>query len=248
MGEETGANAARFSPEADDVFGRIADRYDGLCDLFSLGAHRLWKQHMARRLAEVLADQPRAVVLDLASGTGDIPLRLLRRLPLGERRLWVTDLSDAMLAKARTKLADAPPGLTYDLADAEALASFADGSVNVISISFAMKICDRARVIGEVRRVLAPGGWFFCLEASTIPLPWLRGAYLAYMDWCLPLIARLATGGDRSAYDYLLRGVHDFPDGPDLAAELRLAGFDTVTHKPLTLGIVALHRARQPAG
>lgn len=240
------ANAAGFSPEEDDVFGRIADRYDRLCDLFSLGAHRLWKQRMARRLAEVLADLPHATILDLASGTGDIPLRLLRRLPLGGRRLWVSDLSDAMMAKARTRLPASLPGMSFARIDAEALDGVADGTVDVISISFAMKICDRARVIAQARRVLKPGGWFFCLEASSIPLPWLRRAYLAYMDWCLPLIARLATGGDRSAYDYLLRGVHDFPDAPSLSRELGSAGFEAVTHEHLTLGIVALHRARQP--
>ena len=237
---DTQPNAARFLPGQDDVFARIARRYDLLCDLFSLGAHRLWKSRMARRLAERGGD----TLLDLASGTGDIPLRLLRR-PGAPTTLWVTDLSPAMLDLAREKLSEAT-ACRFAFADAESLADFADNSVDLVSISFGMKICDRRRVTAEAFRVLKPGGGFFCLEAARIPWPWLHGAYLAYMDWCLPLIATLAVGGDRSAYDYLLRGIHDFPSQARLAAEFVEAGFIGVTYENLTFGIVALHAATKP--
>jgi ubiquinone/menaquinone biosynthesis C-methylase UbiE len=66
------------------------------------------------------------------------------------------------------------------------------------------------------------------------------------MDLCMPLIGRLATGGDASAYAYLLRGVHEFPDQLALARELREQGFQDVTFESLSLGIVALHRAVKP--
>jgi ubiquinone/menaquinone biosynthesis C-methylase UbiE len=96
--ETTSQNAAVFRPESDDVFARIAGRYDRLCDIFSLGIHRVWKAHMARRAAA----EDGAVVLDVASGTGDIPLRLLRR---GSKAttIWVTDLCPQMLEMARAK-------------------------------------------------------------------------------------------------------------------------------------------------
>ena len=67
-----GSNAAAFAPAQDDVFARIAGRYDLLCDLFSFGIHRLWKRGMASAIAKHRGD----VLLDLASGTGDIPVRL----------------------------------------------------------------------------------------------------------------------------------------------------------------------------
>jgi ubiquinone/menaquinone biosynthesis C-methylase UbiE len=67
------------------------------------------------------------------------------------------------------------------------------------------------------------------------------------MDWCLPLIARMATGGDASAYNYLLRGVHDFPRQREFACELEKAGFADVTFENLTCGIVAIHRGVKPA-
>ena len=66
------------------------------------------------------------------------------------------------------------------------------------------------------------------------------------MDWCLPLIARIATDGDRGAYDYLLRGIHDFPGAPQLANEIAAFGFSGVSYRYLTLGIVALHVAQKP--
>lgn len=237
----THLNAAGFRSERDDVFGRIAGRYDLLCDLFSVGMHRLWKRGMARRMSR----HPGEVVLDVASGTGDIPLRLARRGGR-PRELMVTDISDNMLAMARRKLESCGVNLSFRILDAENLVELPDGSVDVYSISFGMKICDRARVVREAMRVLKPGGRFYCLEAARIPARWLHAVYLAYMSWCMPLIGRIATGGDASAYLYLLRGVREFPDQREFAGELRDAGFADVGWRNMTLGIVALHEGRKP--
>ena len=235
------ANAGAFDPNADDIFGRIAHRYDRLCDIFSLFAHRLWKSRMAARIAR----EQGAVALDVASGTGDIPMRLLRRGG-GPAKILVTDICPQMLAQAEKKLAGAPRADLRRL-DAHAL-DLPDASVDVYSISFGMKICDRGRVVAEAYRVLRPGGVFYCLEAARIPFEPLHRLYLAYMDWCLPLSARVATGGDSSAYDYLLRGIHEFPEQRQFAAELEQQGFTRATYDNLTFGIVALHRAVKPGG
>ncbi len=233
-------NAAHFDPQADDVFGRIAGRYDRLCDIFSVFAHRLWKN----RIATLMSREQGALALDVASGTGDIPVRLLRKGG-GPQRILVTDISRQMLAQARKKLAGAGR-VEFRTLDAHAL-DLPDASVDTYSISFGMKICDRARVMSEAMRVLKPGGVFYCLEAARIPFDPLHRAYLLYMDLCLPTIARIATGGDSSAYNYLLRGVHDFPRQRDFASEMRQHGFDNVTFENLTFGIVAIHRGVKPA-
>ncbi|WP_420479870.1 ubiquinone/menaquinone biosynthesis methyltransferase [Brevundimonas sp. FT23028] len=237
-------NSADFRPTEDDVFGRIAGRYDRLCDVFSLGIHRFWKSRMAARIAA----EPPGVLLDLASGTGDIPCRLWRRLGArpGDWRLRVTDISPQMLAIARDKLAREGVVADVGLLDAGRI-DLPDASVDVVSMAFGLKITDRSRVLPEVLRVLKPGGVFLCLEASRVVVPGLHPLYLAYMDLCMPWIGRLATGGDASAYGYLLRGIHDFPDQRALAAELVRAGFDSVRFENLSLGIVALHRAVKPA-
>ncbi|MFN3515140.1 MAG: ubiquinone/menaquinone biosynthesis methyltransferase [Phenylobacterium sp.] len=234
-------NAAAFRPGEDDVFARIARRYDLLCDLFSLGAHRYWKARMARRIAQAGG----ASVLDLASGTGDIPRRLLRRPEFAGRSLWVTDLSPAMLEVAREKLAQAP-GVRCRTADAERLTGISANSFDIVSISLAMKICDRKAVLREALRVLRPGGLFFCLEAGRVRSPALRALYLEYMTWCVPLMAQLAAGGDRGAYDYLLKGIRTFPDADAFAGEIEAAGFTDVGYEPMTFGVVSLHYARKP--
>lgn len=246
MQERTAAadqdNAAAFVPAADDVFARIAGRYDRLCDIFSLGLHRGWKAHMAARMRRHVG----VVALDVASGTGDIPRRLIDGggQPL---LLWVTDICPQMLALARAKLAGAGEAVRFAGGDAERLADFADASVDLYSISFGMKICDRRRVLAEAHRVLRPGGRFYCLEAARIRPEALHRAYLAYMRFCMPLIGRLAAKGDASAYLYLLRGVSGFPDQDAFAREIGEAGFEAVSYRNLTFGIVALHEATKPA-
>lgn len=241
MGGKT--NAAAFDPAADDVFGRIADRYDRLCDVFSVFCHRVWKA----RMADCIARENGELALDVASGTGDIPVRLVRRLKNGggPAQIVVSDISEQMLAHARRKLAT-ETRVSVRILDAHAL-DLPSASVDVYSISFGMKICDRARVVAEAHRVLKPGGRFYCLEAARIPFAPLHQLYLTYMDWCLPFIARIATSGDASAYNYLLRGVHEFPDQKTFAAELTAAGFQSVTYENMTLGIVAMHRGMKPA-
>lgn len=234
-----GANSAAFDPAADDIFARIAGRYDRLCDVFSLYAHRLWKA----RIAALMAREQGAVALDVASGTGDIPIRLLRRGG-GPERIIVSDICPQMLTEAERKLKGAA-GVELRRLDAHQL-DVPDGSVDLYSISFGMKICDRTRVMTEALRVLKPGGVFYCLEAARIPFEPLHQLYLAYMDWCLPLIGKLATGGDASAYTYLLRGVREFPAQQEFAAEMRRLGFSDVRFENLTFGIVAIHRGVRP--
>jgi ubiquinone/menaquinone biosynthesis methyltransferase len=241
----THPNAAEFHASADNVFARIAGRYDRLCDVFSLLLHRGWKRRMAKKIAA----HPARIILDAGSGTGDIPLRVLKRQAAPARAtriLMVTDLCPEMLAMAKRKLPAPSASLQFALADAENFAGVESASVDLYSMSFGMKICDRSRAVAEAFRVLKPGGTFFCLEAARIPFEPLHLFYLAYMRWCLPLIGRIAANGDASAYDYLLRGVHDFPSQRAFAAELETAGFTRVTWENLTFGIVAIHEARKP--
>jgi ubiquinone/menaquinone biosynthesis methyltransferase len=194
-----------------------------------------------------MAQESGETVLDVASGTGDIPVRLLarmRRTGAGPCTIVVSDISGPMLAKARLKLGDEPCASVRVL-DAHQL-DVPDTSVDLYSISFGMKICDRSRVVAEALRVLRSGGVFYCLEAARIPFEPLHQLYLAYMDWCLPLIGRIAADGDASAYGYLLRGVHAFPAPRAFAAELVQAGFADVTWETMSLGIVAIHRGVKP--
>lgn len=237
-------NAAAFGSERDDVFGRIADRYDFLCDLFSLGIHRLWK----RKMASAIAAEQATIMLDVATGTGDIPYRITSAGILQEgQKLIVSDICPQMLAQAKHKLRGYDQSVEYRLLDAHHMPEIETDSVDQFSISFAMKICDRRRVMEEALRVLKPGGVFYCLEASRIPIRFVQALYLKYMQLCMPYIGKAATGGDESAYLYLLRGIKEFPDAPDFARELEATGFEGVTFQRLGAGITALHRGVKPS-
>lgn len=236
-------NAAGFSTNTDDVFGRIAARYDLLCDLFSFAIHRHWK----RRVADLIASENWSEFLDAASGTGDIVLRVLERQK-SPGRVVASDISPQMLEVARRRLAGAPQPVELRVLDAHSMPTVASNSVDLYSMSLGLKICDRTAALNEAFRVLTPGGRLIVLEASNIRWRWLQRAYLAYMSVCMPAIGCLATGGDASAYQYLLQGIREFPSAEGLAEEISSAGFDEVRFERLSFGIVAIHSARKPVG
>ncbi len=235
-------NAAAFTPAADDVFGRIANRYDFLSDVFSFGIHRLWK----RRVANVIASENWSTLLDGATGTGDIILRVLAHESVQGRTIIASDISPQMLAIARRRLAAHADRVSIMQLNAEAMEQVPGNSQDAYSISLCLKICNRKLALREALRVLKPGGRIVVLEASNIPWRIVHAAYLAYMSLCMPLLGWLATGGDASAYRYLLEGIREFPSAEALAAEMAEAGFCDVSFERLSFGIMAVHVARKP--
>jgi demethylmenaquinone methyltransferase/2-methoxy-6-polyprenyl-1,4-benzoquinol methylase len=225
------------------VFGRIASRYDLLCDLFSFGIHRFWKRAVARRIAS----EDWNTLLDGASGTGDIVLRLLAHQETSGRTVIASDISPKMLAIAERRLKSHAGKVRFTQLDVEALSPIASGSVDAYSMSLGLKICNRRRALDEAFRILRPGGRLILLEASHIPWKPLNVAYLAYMSVCMPALGWLATGGDSSAYKYLLQGIRGFPTAEALADEILGHGFEHVAFERQTLGIVAIHTARKPS-
>lgn len=129
-----------------------------------LDIHRLWKRRVARRIAE----EPWSVLLDGATGTGDIVLRMLANEATGGRTVVAADISERMLAIAQRRLASRVGQVQLRQLDAEAMPAIPDSSVDAYSMSLVMKICDRDRALGEAFRVLRPGGRLVLLEASNI--------------------------------------------------------------------------------
>jgi len=157
-----------------------------------------------------------------------------------------SDISPQMLAIARKRTGALAALLDFRVLDAHSMPDIPSDSIDLYSISLGLKICERSNVLPEAMRVLRPGGRFVSLEASNIVWPWLQRAYLAYMSLCIPLIGWAATGGDASAYRYLLKGIQEFPSAETLATELSSMGFEDVSFERLSLGIVAIHIARKP--
>ena len=218
-----------------EVFDSVAGRYDIMNDLMSLGVHRLWK----REFVAMMDPRPHRTLLDLAGGTGDISLRWLAA---GGGPVLMTDINEAMLRVGRGRAEERAriDGIGFAVADAEAL-PLRDSCVDRVSIAFGLRNCtDKDRVLAEARRVLKPGGRFFCLEFSRLQVAAAQPLYEKWSFVALPAIgARVAQ--DRESYQYLAESIRMFPDQETLAGMMRRAGFERVSYRNLSGGIAAIH-------
>jgi demethylmenaquinone methyltransferase/2-methoxy-6-polyprenyl-1,4-benzoquinol methylase len=219
------------------IFTDIADRYDLLNSLTSLGTHRAWRRRQVREAAL----EPGCKVLDLAAGTGALSIELARDGRAGE--VLATDFVPQMLAVAKRKAAsrtDLSP-LRFDVQDAQAL-DLSDAAYDVVTIAFGIRNLPRRDAnMREVLRVLKPGGRYLILEFST-PHAAFRPIYYIYLKTVVPLLGALFAS-DPASYRYLHDSIRQFPPQTALAQELRDSGFREVYWRDLMFGIVALHVA-----
>ena len=218
-----------------DVFDSVADRYDLMNDLMSLGLHRLWK----RALVDWLKPRPGMRLADLAGGTGDVAMRFLE-LAGGGAEAVVVDINPSMLAVGARR--SGASGALWAAGDAERL-PLADRSVDAVTIAFGIRNCtDIPAVLAEARRVLRFGGRFLCLEFSHLVLPGVGGLYDAWSFRAIPRIGRLVAS-DRAAYQYLVESIRRFPDQESFAGMIGDAGLTRVDWRNLSGGIAAMHSA-----
>lgn len=221
------------------VFDRVASRYDLMNDLMSAGIHRRWK---ATYIAD-LAPRPDETLVDVAGGTGDIATGWHRA---GGGPAILCDINQAMLGEGRDRALDRGllSGLAWVAGNAESL-PFPDRSFDVFSIAFGLRnVTHIDAALAEARRVLKPGGRFFCLEFSRLAIEPLRRLYDLYSNAVIPTLGALVAG-DRESYVYLVESIRRFPDQEALVARMRAAGFEFCRYRNLSAGIAAIHRARR---
>jgi demethylmenaquinone methyltransferase/2-methoxy-6-polyprenyl-1,4-benzoquinol methylase len=218
------------------VFDSVADRYDLMNDLMSLGIHRLWKHRAVMRSGVRRGSR----VLDIATGSGDLALRFARRLG-STGHLVMTDINPVMLERGRTRLIDAGfvGNVNFILADAERL-PFND-YFDCASIAFGLRnVTHQDRALNAMFRCLRPGGRVIVLEFSTPTSRALAEAYDAYSFAVLPRLGGWVAG-DADSYRYLVESIRRHPAQPALKAMMEQAGFERVEYENLSGGIVALH-------
>jgi demethylmenaquinone methyltransferase/2-methoxy-6-polyprenyl-1,4-benzoquinol methylase len=217
------------------VFDSVADRYDLMNDLMSLGLHRAWKA-----IAVAIARPRRGErVLDVAAGSGDLARAFARRVaPDGE--VWVTDINRRMLARGRDRLLDAGCLAPAIQCDAERL-PFVEGYFDCVTVGFGLRNMTRKdAALAEMTRVLKPGGRLIVLEFSKVWRP-LEPAYDLYSFRLLPWLGK-RVAGDAQSYRYLAESIRMHPDQATLAGMLEQAGLSRVEYFNMAAGVVAVHR------
>lgn len=225
------------------MFDRISGSYDGLNHLFSLNIDRCWR----RQLVKSLTPREAPDVLDCCTGTGDQAFAVLKRF--GRARVTGIDVSEGMLSVARRKTG--PRGNAGHIGFVEgdiAALPFADESFDVATMSFGLRnLQDRRRSLGDVLRVLRPGGELRVTEFSPLPSRSIRLLYEIYLTRVIPRVGGWLSR-EPGAYRYLAKSVQGFLKPDAVEALLRDSGFRDVASQRLTGGIACLFCGSKPVG
>ncbi|MFQ5746105.1 MAG: ubiquinone/menaquinone biosynthesis methyltransferase [Gemmatimonadota bacterium] len=221
------------------LFGRVARRYDLTNDVMSLGLHRRWKR-LALALAEV---GPGDLVLDLAAGTGDFSLRVVRQT--GARTVVAADLTREMMAVGRARRrAGRVRWVQCDAMDLP----FASGSVDRVLIGYGLRnFPDLSRCLAEIARCLRPGGRLVSLDFGRMRSPRLDRAYLKGLR-AVAGAAGWLLHRDVESYVYIPESLRRYPPQESVTGQMRAAGFERCGHIDLLYGAMALHFGERAAG
>jgi demethylmenaquinone methyltransferase/2-methoxy-6-polyprenyl-1,4-benzoquinol methylase len=229
------ANLDKDPDEVAAMFDGVAQRYDLVNDLLSLGRTRAWR----RAATVIIAPKPGMKILDLAAGTGSSS----EPLAAAGAEVIAADFSEGMLAAGRK----ARPHLAFTKADALNLA-FAANTFDVVTISFGLRnTADIDKALSQMLKVTKTGGHLVVVEFSHPVWRPFRTIYTNYLMRLLPVIARI-TSSNPDAYVYLAQSIRAWPDQGALADRIQTAGWSDVGWTNLTGGVVAVHRAVKAKG
>lgn len=223
------------------MFDNIAPTYDRLNHLFSLSIDKLWRRRVVRLVRRMKPQR----ILDLATGTGDLAIKMAKRIP--KAHIMGVDLSENMLAVAAEKVRR--QGLDDHIAlyqgEAEHL-DIGDGVVDVVTVAFGVRnFGDIDGSLLEIGRTLTAGGHIVILEFSTPRNPLVRYFYRLYSNHVMKPVGGLISK-DRKAYDYLPDSIEEFPDPERFLDIMRHAGFKECRRKSLSMGIAQIYIGQKP--
>lgn len=221
------------------MFNDIAPKYDVLNHFLSANIDKRWRKRLREHL---VVDNPK-LILDVASGTGDLAIELAK-MPV--EKIVGIDIAADMLEIGREKIKKEGLDKIIELqvGDSEAI-DFAEGHFDAVTVAFGVRnFEDLGKGLREMQRVLKPGGKVAVLEFSKPSVFPMKNLYWFYFKYVLPVIGKIVTR-NISAYDYLPSSVAAFPERKDFMDELLLAGFKNPIQNRLTFGIVTLYIAEK---
>ena len=222
------ANLNKDPEDVSKMFDDVANRYDFLNDLLSLGRTKAWR----RVVTSIIAPKPGMKILDIAAGTGS------SSRPLVDKGADVTalDFSQGMIEQGRKQ----NKNIKFVQGDALKL-PFEENSFDVTTISFGLRNTSNTETaLKEAMRVTKDGGRIVVAEFSHPVNPIFKKIYLNYLMKALPVIVKKISKNP-DAYIYLAESIRAWPDQAELASIMRDSGFKSVAWQDLTFGIVAVH-------
>lgn len=221
-----------------EIFETIAPTYDRTNRILSGGIDLYWRRKMASMLPVV----EKIKLLDLATGTGDQLLALLKNSPKIHQAVGL-DLAEEMLKIGRAKL-KAYSNVTLQKASAADI-PYPGNTYDCITMSFGIRNVDNVeKCLREIHRVLRPKGRVLILEFSLPTNKWIQKTYLLYLNKLLPRIGKLISAHEH-AYTYLAKTIQSFPQAEAFCTLMKEAGFTDVKAHPLTFGIVTVYQGEK---
>ena len=222
-----------------EMFDNIAGNYDFLNHFLSMGIDIYWRKRLVKRLTK----QAPKYILDVATGTGDLAIAMLKADP---DKIIGIDISNGMLEVGRKKMKEKglEDRITLQQADSENL-PFKDNSFDAVSVSFGARNFENLeKGLTEMCRVLRPGGKLYILEFSQPTVFPFKQLYRFYFRYILPLVGKIVSK-DKAAYTYLPESVGAFPYGKKLNEIIENCGYNNATSHPLTMGIASIYIAEK---
>lgn len=229
-------SASNKTLRVENMFDRIAPKYDFFNRLFSLRIDLLWRKNLVNLMQ---SDDPKQI-LDVAAGTGELAIALWKKFGV---KITAVDLSQEMLNLADKKIKQLGADITIQKANAENL-PFESNKFDAVSVGFGVRNFENLeKGLSELRRVVKENGNVYILEFSKMEGV-LLPLYDFYFNKVLPFLAKMISG-EKDAYAYLPDSVQNFPCGERMKNILLDLGFSKVEYKKLSLGIVTIYKAKK---
>ncbi len=224
--------------QVQEMFDSIAPAYDFMNRAMTFGIDKLWR---ARAVKMIKRRRPQTI-LDVATGTGDLAIKLARKL--SPHKITGIDLSQGMIEIGRKKVADAGLDCVISLVQGDCLAlPFGEGEFDCVTVAYGVRNFEHLEAgYCEMLRVLRPGGMLCVIELSTPTSPIVRPLYRFYTRYIIPAVGRLVSK-DVRAYSYLPESIAAVPQGREMLRLMESAGFVDCEFKALTFGTCTIYTA-----
>lgn len=221
------------------MFDNIANRYDFLNSLMSLGIHKGWR----KKCVKLISEKKPQLVLDVATGTADFAIECAK---LNPKKIIGIDISEGMMSAGRVKLKTLKLDslITLESGNAETLV-YSDNTFDAIVVGFGVRnFQNLEKGLNNLFRILKPGGQLVILEFS-YPTNWLvKAVYTFYFSYITPFIGKLFSKDNR-AYSYLTESVKAFPNNQNFVNILNKLNYKNTSFKKLSFGVAAIYQGQK---